>query len=364
MNLTKKKYLSRMNYKNSYAYILALLLITSCVKPKEKQDDLSTFLKLESGVLVLNEGLFQQNNSTLYWIDSATNEVTENVFLLKNDRLLGDTGNDMQRYGGKIYIVVNASSTVEILDATTLKSLKQIKMEYNGVAQQPRRIAFHANNAYVTSFDGYVNIIDTTSLQITTRLAAGENPEGVAVSNNYLYVANSGGLNFPNYDSTVYAYDLTTNELVKSYHVGANPGGVQAGNDGKIYVVKRGNYDDNPSELIQIDPTTEEVVNLEIPASSIRFKNDLLYISYMNSDTQTSNVASYDPNSQTIVNASLYNPATVTTFYGIYPKADGSFLILDAMGYTNTGFVRFYNTEGQLTKSINVGLNPNSIIWY
>lgn len=350
--------------KNYLFYFLLIGLLSSCVKPKEKDENQISFLHLKNGLLVLNEGLFQQNNSSLSWVDLSTNEVTENVFLQKNDRLLGDTGNEIKRYGGKIYIVVNASSTLEILDATSLKSVKQVNMQHNGIAQQPRRMAFHENKVYVSSFDGYVTIIDTTSLQITNRLEAGENPEGVAIYNSTLYVSNSGGLNFPNYDSTVYAYDLNTEEFITSYHVGANPGSIVACEDGVVYVVKRGNYDDDPSSLIKIDPSSGSVEDLELPASRLYKHENTMYITYFDEASQNSKIALFDLSTNSITNPSIINPETVTTLYGVQPLSDSTLIVLDAMGYTNTGFARFYDENGQLFRSINVGLNPNGFVYY
>lgn len=345
-------------------YTLILLLIytlSSCVKPKGEEQDPSELI-FENGLLVLNEGLFQQNNSSLTWVNLATKETTENIFLLKNNQLLGDTGNDIKRYGNKIYIVVNASSTVEVVDAKTMLSLKQINLEYNDVAQQPRQIDFYNGKAYVTSFDGYVNVIDTISLTITERLETAENPEGLAIHDNLLYVANSGGLNFPDYDSTVFVYDLTTNEFIKSYHIGANPGSIVTANNGEVYVVKRGNYDDNPSELVHIDPTTDEVTNLGISASGIKKQGNILYINTIDQNNQTSNIATFDLTNKSIINPSLIDASSLNTLNGVHPNEDSTFYVFDAMGYTNTGFLRLYNQAGELTKSINVGLNPKGLI--
>lgn len=78
-----------------------------------------------------------------------------------------NTANDIALYGSKLYIVVNVSSTIEVIDFQTGISIKQIPMfTDNGSSRQPRHIAFYENKAYVCSFDGTVARIDTTSLQI------------------------------------------------------------------------------------------------------------------------------------------------------------------------------------------------------
>ena len=348
---------------NLIKYVFILLLFVSCKKePIEPENNLPA--NYSNGILVLNEGLFQQNNSTLSWIDLGTGEVSQNVFLNTNNRLLGDTGNDLKRYGGKIYIVVNASSTVEVLDANTLNSIKQIPLNYQSQGQQPRRIAFWKNNAYVTSYDGYVNIIDTSSLDVVNRISVGQNPEGLAVMNNHLFVANSGGLSFPNVDSTVFKIDLNTNLILDTFVVGKNPGDVISDNNEFLYVVKRGDYGSNPSELIKINVNSEIVENTSLPASTLTKNGSTMLISYYNYNSSNSNISLFDLNSQEVINPSLINGNQISTLYGAYLFNGNQTICLDASGFTNTGYVKVFNNSGGLTSSYQVGLNPNKILIY
>lgn len=342
--------------------MIILLLFVSCKKDKiEPENNLPT--NYSNGILVLNEGLFQQNNSTLSWIDLSTGEVSQDVFLNINNRLLGDTGNDLQRYGGKIYVVINASSTIEVLDANTLKSIKQIPLNFQSQGQQPRKIAFWKGKAYVTSYDGYVNIIDTNSLSVNNRISVGQNPEGLAVMNDHLFVANSGGLSFPNVDSTVFQIDLNTNLILDTFVVGKNPGDVIT-DDNNIYIVKRGNYDTNPSELVKIDLNTGIVENTSVPASTLTKEGTNMYISYYNYNSNSSNVSLFDLNTQTVINPNLINGNDVTTLYGSYSLNGGQTICLDAVSFTNTGSLKVFNNSGSLTSTYEVGLNPNKILIY
>jgi hypothetical protein len=341
-------------------FICALLV--SCKKETLPDEEIPSAFK--NGLLVLNEGLFQQNNSTLTWIDLADNSTTNDLFLNINNRPLGDTGNDLKRYGGKVYVVVNGSSTVEVLDAQTLESIKQIHLIQNQQGQQPRSIAFSGTKAYISSYDGFVNILDTASLTITQRIAVGNNPEGVTTTGNHLYVANSGGLNFPNVDSTVYKINLSTLEIEHSFHVGANPSQVESDSQGNIYVVKRGNYGSDPSELIFINTSTNTITNLGIPVSTFFKIDDLLYISYYDYNTQQSSVALYDLVNQTLLNNSLITAGSVQTLYGIHAFENGDFICFDAQGFTNSGYIKRFHSNGQLMFSIPVGLNPNKLIYY
>ena len=105
-----------------------------------------------------------------------------NYFRSLNRRGLGDTANDMAIYGEKLYIVVNVSSQIEVIDLQSGLSLKQIPMlTENGSSRQPRFITFHKDKAYVCSYDGTVARIDTTSLTIEGYAKVGRNPDGICV---------------------------------------------------------------------------------------------------------------------------------------------------------------------------------------
>nr|WP_299204092.1 DUF5074 domain-containing protein [uncultured Brumimicrobium sp.] len=347
---------------NSIKYILvALVFLTACKKEEAEPLPEGGYSK---GILVLNEGLFQLNNSSLSWIDLETEDVRQNLFLNTNNRPLGDTGNDMIVYGNKIYITVTGSSTVEILDKSSLKSIKQIPFNYNGQAQEPRNITTHQGKVFVSSFDGYVSAIDTSSLQITKRIKVGRNPEGVCISNNSLFVANSGGLDNGNPDTTVFEIDLSSLVVVDTFVVGANPGSICADDYNNVYVVKRGDYGANPSEVVRINTVDKSVVNLGIPATSLTMIDHQLYISHYDYNTSSSAVAIYNCSDQTMQNPSFINNQDISTLYGVSPYQSNQLICFDAMNFTNSGYLRFYNSSGQLTNSINVGLNPNSIIHY
>ena len=186
--------------------LIIVPLVYSCKKDQPEPIPIDT--SLSSGLVVLCEGLFQQNNATLSWINTGTGGISNDLFEEKTGRHLGDTGNDLKKYGGKVYIVVTLSSTIEVMDATTFAPLKQIEMLNGAVAKQPRSIAFYGSKAYVTCYDGFVDVIDTSSLNVVQRIPVGSNPEGLYIANNKLYVSNSGGLNMSQMDSTVSVIDL------------------------------------------------------------------------------------------------------------------------------------------------------------
>ncbi|MCH2230510.1 MAG: YncE family protein [Crocinitomicaceae bacterium] len=344
--------------------LLLVLLLFSC-----KKDDLEEVVvssSLSDGVVVLCEGLFQQNNSTLSWINNSDGSVSNTLFSTKVGRQLGDTGNDIKRYGGKIYIVVNVSSTIEVLDAINFTSVAQISMMENGVAKQPRNIEFYGDKAYVTCFDGFVDVFDTTSFNISQRIAVGLNPEDLTVSGSKLFVTNSGGLNSPLMDSTVSIIDLNTNAEIDRITVGKNPGGCLTDNEGDVYVITRGDYGAIPSRLVRINSLSNMVAeNFSFDASGLTKMNDKIIISYYDFSTSMSRVDLFDPISETIVEPNFIDLSGINTLYGVhYNPFRNSIYLSDAMSFTNTGYVHEYSTSGNLLSTYHVGLNPSKFIFY
>ncbi|NRA10957.1 MAG: YncE family protein [Crocinitomicaceae bacterium] len=339
--------------------LLVLALVLFSCKPDEPQNP-STAPELTNGVLVLCEGLYQQNNSAISWIDFTSGTIDNAYFVTRTNRQIGDTGNDMKRYGDKIYIVVNVSSVIEVLSAKDFTSIKQIQMEAGGTAKQPRSIAFYGSNAYVSCYDGYVDVIDTVTLTVTSRIQVGNNPEGLAVANGKLYVANSGGLNFPNVDSTLSVIDLGTNSELMKITVGPNPGAVVSDAFGDVYVIARGDYGAIPSRLKRVNSTTD------VLAESFTFSVD--GIAPMNNDFliyDASSIGIFNASSELVQSSNFVDLSEVNTIYGVsYNSTLDKIFVLDAMGYTNTGYLRKFNSTGVYEISYHVGLNPSKVLFY
>lgn len=342
-----------------YAILFGLLLGACKEDPLPDSDNTEG----KDGLLLLNEGLFQQNNASLSFI-AEDGSVSNDYFLQQNGRLLGDTGNDMIVYGAKVYIVVHASSTIEVLDKSTLKSEAQINLQFQGVNQLPRFVTGYGPNIYVSTYDGYVNVIDTSSYMVTNRVEVGNNPEGLVVSNDKIFVANSGGLNSPNYDSTVSVIDLATLQISDEIFIGANPGELAVDSEGDVYVVKRGNYGTDPSELFVLDAQNNyQKSNLGVAATSLFMdKEDKLWITHLNYGNNTNNVALVDAQQETILSSAYIDASDIQSLYGVFVDEDYLYC-LDARGFTLSGKLKKYlKSTGEFLEELDTGLNPNTLV--
>jgi YVTN family beta-propeller protein len=356
-----------MNQKKLFFYLslFAALFITACSDTEEPTEiDLPREAKI---LLILNEGSWGQNNSTLARYDLETGDLDPDYFRSVNQRGLGDVGNDMILYGTKIYIAVNGSSTLEVVEAVTGKSIRQIPMETeSGQAKQPRRVAAYDGKIYVTSFDDTVTRIDTASLMIDGSVTVGQDPEGIAIKGGKIYVANSGGLNWANgYDNTVSVIDAITFTEEKKIEVGVNPFNLQADSQGDIYVFVMGNYGDISPALKRVNPATgavEPILEVESPVRFVISDNKAYIIS--RSYGNSYKVVVYDCLEEKLVSDIFVTDGTETDIiYNIAVDEYSGDLYLMETDYTIPGTVYCFDKEGKLKYSIpHIGLNPNTLV--
>lgn len=344
----------------------AFSVFISCEKEPEKPNGNDDINFSGKGIYVLNEGLFNMNNSTITWYDFETEQASTDWFEIQNGRKLGDTGNDLKIYGSKVYIVVSGSSQVEVLDADSGNSLARIPFFDGEKPRQPRNVAFLHDKAFVCSFDGTVAVIDTATLEIEKFINAGRNPDGITTANNKIYVANSGGLDFPDYDNTVSVIDFESMEEIKKITVGSNPYTMEADDRGFVYLISRGNYDDEKMQLQIIDSESDELVHTftGFQALSFTLSEDRAYVYHFDfMGSSGSNILVLDLESREVLSENFISDGTeIETVYGIMADPfTGNVYIADARGFSSTGRVYFFDSSGQKKYSFSAGLNPGAM---
>lgn len=354
-----------MNFqKTAIKSIVLLVLANSIIGCRKNQNDeiLPDLVPVRKGIFILNEGGFNQNNASLSYYDYDAKTLTADIFNQENHRGLGDTGNDAQIYGSKMYIVVNASSTVEVLNSKTAKSIKQVTLKTNkNVNRQPRFIVFNNNKAFISNFDGTVAVLDTASLTIEKYITVGDNPEQMAIANGKLYVANSGGLNYPNYDKTVSVIDLATLTEIKKITVTLNPNGVATDQYGDVYIKSVGNYDDVKPALTIIDSKTDLVKTTinDFKGSNMTIAGDLAFF------TVTGGAKIFNVQTETVVKEQFVTDGTIITSpYGIdIDNLTGEVFITDAKNYASNGQVFCFDKDGKKKYVLTTGISPNGVIF-
>ncbi|MDT0678531.1 YncE family protein [Autumnicola musiva] len=325
------------------------------------------------GFYLLNEGNMSMNKASLDYMDFETGEYRRNVFSQANPNLvggLGDVGNDIGIYGSKLYVVVNASNKVEVLDADTGVRLKQIDID------NCRYITFYRGKAYLSTYlgnigdpnaqNGMVAEIDTTSLEITRRVEVGRQPEELVAYNDKIYVANSGGYSPPDYESTISVIDLQDFTETRRIEVAINLHRLKIDSQGDLYVTSRGDYYEIPSRLFVIDTQTEEVKEtFDVGVTDLTIHNDIAYMystefSYITGDYNIT-YTMLDTQTETFLEDSFINEEfreQIEMPYGIaiHPETDEVF-ITDAKDYVTPGNLYCFS-NGELKWKVQTGDIP------
>lgn len=339
-----------------------------------------------NGAYVICGGNQSSNiNSSVTYVDYATKTAAQNQFRAKNGRQLGLTANDAVVYGSKMYVVVTEEQTIEVLDAKTLMSLKQIKLtQLAGEVQgfNPRHITAADGkifvstygsskadwNSYTTSGNGYVAAIDTLNYSLAKVYAAGCYPEGVYVFGNSLFVANSDYS--MGQKASISCIDLQTGvdtPLTNSLIV--NPTELAVSNLG-VFVLDMGNYSDIPAGVRLVTATGAktlfECTHASFMGTNIYAVNSIYgtipenFFVYNIVSGQKSTFPTglkgkfFSPN---VIEA---DPITGNIFIASYNENESR---PGYANYSSNGYVLEYSPAGSLLNTYDCGVGPNAIVF-
>ena len=340
-----------------------LFTLTSC-----ESDDQPVVVEVPEqteGVFVLNRGPQGSNSSALTYFDSESKTVVSDVFASLNGRKLGDSAEQLLVYGGKMYATVYGSYQIEVMDKNG-KSLKTITSKNTDNSfHQPRCMASGNGKVYVTFFDGYVGIVDTTSLEVTKIAPVGLNPEQLTLANNKIYVAVSEGLNYPNTGTKVAVLDATTLAEITKIDVLMNPTEILSDSQGDVYVISMGDYGNTLNNTLQrIDKQTQKSTVL-MEATTMTMKNDTLYAINALWGKPVTDYIKYDCKNESVITTNFLKDA-ITYPVGANPSClavdpvTGNIYIGVSDFKTNSD-MHIFSPEGKLLHKFEVGLEPKSI---
>lgn len=371
-------------YLLSFAVLLSALLFTAC-NDKDNGKNIYSVPVTKGAYVICSGNAWGGIQGSLTYIDYTTGTAAPNQFAAKNGRSLGSTPNNAIVYGDKMYIAVTDDNTIEVVDAKTLASIKQIKLTQlvdNVIGVSPRCITaadgiiyvstYGASNydweTYTTSGNGYVAAIDTLTFSLKDTYTVGSYPEGLAVSGNYLVVANSdysavtkASLSVINLSTK--AVETVTNAMI------TNPTAVAiAGAD--IYVLDMGNYYDVAGGIRKVtsadnvttlfDCTNATFVGTKIFASNCVYgQNTDGFIVY---DISTGSKNTYDAGVDRFFypNVVTADPITGNIFVASYSENEDT---PNYPSYTTNGYVVEYNANGTKLKEYGCGVGPNAIVF-
>lgn len=328
-------------------FAIWLFVLTSCRGDEVIYPTIGTHITDEvrsGGLYILCEGNMGSNKARLDYLNLATGTYYSNWYGGQNPtqlKELGDVGNDIAQYGGKLYAVINCSHKLEVMDS---------RARHIGQVEIPncRYITFYGGNAYVSAYvgsvadsdlQGAVYRIDTASLQITGEVKVGHQPDELCVANGLIYVCNSGGYLTNRYDSTISVIDPSSMTELRRINVGLNPTRIRTDDAGKLWVCCQGDYKHNSPQVIVLQD--EEIVcKIDMQCANISILNATAYI--LNTEDKklmTISTIDYQIGEPLIALGEYENP------YGLLVTGDAIY-ITDAKNYVTSGVLHCYSTDG------------------
>lgn len=351
-------------YKYALIALMGLVSVSCSDDPKEDNDEPG---KPETGsyrgFYVLNQGNMGTNKCTLDFCDFATGDYTRDIYSQSNPYEvleLGDTGNDMAVYGDNLYIVVNGSHKVEVLAVADAVKKGSVNVS------SPRSIAFDGEYGYVSSFvggdgeNGSIVRFNLRTLAVEGSVSVGKMPEGIAVKDGMLYVANSGDYTDPAYLNFISVVDTKT--MRETGRIGApiNLQHILFDKTGRLWVSSRGNYADVPSALYAFDAsgdTYNRVLTVATPVSSMTLNGDEILTIGSTYDANWNATYSYETvgTADGTLFGSYLSKAMMekisTPYSVVVDDLDGNVYVTDVKNYVSSGTVYMFNAEGNAEKA-------------
>jgi YVTN family beta-propeller protein len=347
------------NYKALIVIVFSALL-QSCVKDKPPAINLPAHA--DSGnVYIVCEGNYGNGDATLYVYQPQKDSVYGDLYNAMNHQPLGDVFQSMTAIGNNLYLCINNSDKIVVLDKSTWQQQATINVA------RPRYVLPVSNTkAYVsTLFSNRVYVINPATNQVTDTLhLPAQNPEGMLFSNGYAYVCT-----WDTADNHIYKIDPATNAIAQTITIGGYAAQeIAVDREGMLWVLSGDQPEGKPAALTRIDPATGEILKtlpFTANADPVRlvFNNtkDTLYFieADYNGGTANNGVYRMAINSNAIPTQPFIAAQANQYFWalGISP-ANGNIFVGDPKGFVQKGVVNIYQANGTLIKQFKTGLGP------
>ena len=178
-------------------------------------------------LIILNEGLWQSDNGKVTYFEDG--RILSNEWFRENNGYkLGDTPNDIiQINDNLIAIAVNWSNIVQFITPEGKAVAATEDVPNNRKLASDGRYVFISsyghevgiNGRFMEFTKGYVAKIDTKTFKVVAAVEVGYEPEGIALYDGHLFVANTGGYAFQEnheYETTVSVINAETMKVVRT----------------------------------------------------------------------------------------------------------------------------------------------------
>ncbi len=315
------------------------------------------------GVFILNQGLFMAGNASVSFYDTEDQEVTNELFQSQNDRPLGDVLESATLIDDQLYLVVNNSGAVEIVDPADFSSIGVI----SGLGSPRYLLLLGDERAYVSElYDDQVYVVDLNSRTVSQTIPfPGWSDEMVKIEDE-VFVSQAWLFSEPPTDK-VFVIDPAQNAIVDSIAVGIDPGPLVVDRNGQLWVYCNGNPGASiAGGLFRIDPVTRTINRSLLfptpetslaPRMALNPAGDTLY--YLQADLFALPIEDNELPNTALVRADDRN------FYalGVHPET-GEVYLGDAIDFQQRGTILRLRSDGEWLDEFQVGVIPTGFVFW
>lgn len=316
-----------------------------------------------NGVFIINEGNFGSGNGSLSFLNFDSLKIFNDVFYSANNRPLGDVPFSMNFFEDEIWLVVNNSAKIEVIDGNDLTS----KATISGFNSPRFILPLNNEQAYLSDFySPEITIINLKTRQTVGKIPIGCSSEQMIMAAGKVFAAFWSNFGFPGIENNMLiVIDPETNSLSDSVFVGKEPNSMVLDATGKLWVLCSGGFmaEEFPT-LHRINPQsleTEAVFtfpDIQTSPSSLRINGtgDTLY--FLNHGVYRM------PTSGNALPEPPFIPQNGQLFYtlGIDPRTS-DILVSDAIDYQQRGMLFHYTSKGELKGTYNAGIIPGRFVF-
>ncbi|MBS4013738.1 MAG: hypothetical protein KGZ97_08260 [Bacteroidetes bacterium] len=334
--------------------ITAILIIISFSCDKESQDNDFPEIIKGNGVFIINEGNYGWGNASLGYYDKIEGKYYHKIFEKANNRALGDVFQSISLINDELFLTINNSGKIEIVDPITIESISLI----DGL-NSPRRITkISPSKALVTElYNNKISVINLDNYTITDEIQVSGWTEDIVVQNNFIFISNTG-------KDLVYVVDKENLIILDSIATYPMPGRMTIDRFGKLWVVCSGIPEENKSGALHSINTENYEILETVEFAAVSFSNiamnsaaDCIYL--VNNDIWKIDVSNPEFPQTSFISADGRQ------FYGIgIDSNNDDIYISDAIDYVQRGKIMIYNKEGNLISSFDAGIIPGGFFFY
>lgn len=305
-------------------------------------------------ILVGNEGGFTYGNASLSVIDPVAGDVSDGVIQAANARPLGDVLQSMTLLDGRLYLALNNSGRVEVVDTSDYSIIGSI----TGLTS-PRYVQRAGDNTlYVSDLQAdALHVVDEARLEVTGTIPLGGWSEEMLLVDDIMWVTNR-------YTEYVYLIDTSTDTVQDSIEVAYGSGAIGRDVAGMVWVFCAGDLTgDRDGGLFRVDPETR-AVQQAFPMSAdlglyprMTFDADRDTLFYLQDGLRVLPVQATQLPTEPLITATNRN------WYGLgYDPIADQLWLCDAKDFQRRGEMVQYDRTGSLLGIYEAGVIPALVL--